>query len=215
MTMKDCYRLLNSYVTFVWLYKYIVFQFFPMDTECLALILVTIEMVKKECQAVCGALPIHVRPTETKLGQYSTSWIIHFQQKPANTKFRLFDESGPAIPFSRRRPIEQCQRCWGFHTTRSCTRSQRCGRCGGTHEISECQAKVPKCSNCAGPHHSNESSCMARPRRHNGIILPRTPAELHIIRERGHRDYHAALAYSERKRKAIETVVAQDSRMSR
>ena len=137
---------------------------------------VTNKMVKSECQAVCGAIPIQVRPTETKLGQYSTSWIAHFQHKPAILKFRLFDKSGPAIPFSRRRPIEQCQCCWGFHTTRSCTRSQKCGRCGGTLETPECQAKVLKCSSCVGPHHSNTGSCMAKPRPQNGIFLPRTPA---------------------------------------
>ena len=175
---------------------------------------VTNDTVKNECQVVCGATKIQVRPTERKPGKHSTSWAVHFQQKTANTNFRLFDESEPAIPFSRRRPIEQYQRCWGFHITYSCILSQRRARCGGHHETSECQAKVSKCSNCAGPHHSNEGSCMARPRQQNRIILLRNPSELHTIRERGHGDYYAALAYSEKKGKAVETVIAQDSTTS-
>ncbi|CCU74928.1 putative TE1b [Blumeria hordei DH14] len=64
------------------------------------------------------------------------------------------------------------------------------------------------------PTRHQSASCMARPRRQNGIILPRTPAELHIIKESRHRDYHAALVDSERKGKAVETVIAQNSKMS-
>lgn len=179
-------------------------------------ILVTNDMIKSECLSVCGVEPVQVRPTQVKLGQYSTSWLIHFKQKPVHLKFRLFHESGPAMPFVRRRPIEQCQRCWGFHSTRSCTKSQRCGRCTGTHEAAECAAKIPKCSNCAGPHESCSHNCMARPRCQNGQVTHRTPAELRIIRERGHRDFNAMLAESAKKGKAPATTntpeqIMQDS----
>ena len=157
---------------------------------------VTREMVKAECQVVCGVIPIQVRPSETKLGSYSASWIVHFKQAPANLRFRLFDESGPAIPFSRKRPIEQCQRCWGYHSTRNCVKGQRCEKFSGTHEAAECSVNIPKCSNCAGPHESTHMSCMARPRQYNGQGTSRTPVELLVIREQGHIDFKAALLRS-------------------
>ena len=169
-------------------------------------IVVTSEMVKTECQSVCGVAPIQARPNDIKLGQYSTSWIVHFKQAPANLKFRLFDESGPAIPFSRKRPIEQCQRCWGYHSTRNCVKGQRCVKCSGTHEAAECTADIPKCSNCAGPHESTHLDCMARPRRYHGQVTSRSPAELRIIRERGHRDFKAAILRSQEKGKAREVI---------
>lgn len=165
---------------------------------------VTRDMVMAECQANCGVTPVQVRPNYVKIGQYSTSWIVHFKQVPANLKFRLFDESGPALPFSRRRPIEQCQRCWGFHSTRNCVKGLRCDKCSGTHEKAECKANIPKCANCAGPHEATNPDCMARPSRQYGQITPRTPAELRIIRQRGQRDFKAALLQSEAKGKAPE-----------
>ena len=164
---------------------------------------VTSEMIKTECQAVCGVTPIQVCLNCVKSGQYSTSWIIHFKQVPANLKFRLFDESGPAMPFSRRRPIEQCQRCWGYHSTRTCVKGLRCEKFSGSHERTECKAIIPKCANCAGPHEATNSDCMARPSRQNGQVTPRTPAELRVIRERGHRDFKTAVAKSEEKGKAL------------
>ena len=54
---------------------------------------------------------------------------------------------------------------------------------------------------------------MARPRRHNGIVVPRTPAELHVIRERGHRDFKAALAALERKGKDVEVINTPEATM--
>ena len=173
---------------------------------------VTNEMVKSECQAVCGVTPIQVRPNYVKLGQYSTSWIIHFKQVPANLKFRLFDESGPAMKFSRKRPIEQCQRCWGYHSTRTCVKGQRCEKCSETHEKTACKANIPKCANCAGPHEASNPDCMARPSRQYGQVTPRTPAELRIIRERGNRDYKAATSQLEEKGKAPEVTVISEEK---
>lgn len=176
-------------------------------------ILVTSEMVANECLAVSGAAPEPVRPNKTQLGRYSTSWLVHFKQKPSKLRFRLFDESGPAMPFMRRRPIEQCQRCWGFHSTRFCTKSSCCRRCNGRHESTECDVPIPKFSNCAGPHESIDVNRMARPQRQNGTIVPRTPVDLRIIRERGHRDFNAAVLKMKCKGKAVEVVAVSEATM--
>ena len=122
------------------------------------------EMVTIESQVLCGVTPVQVRPNQVNIGQYSKSWIIHFKRKLANLRLDS-DKSEPAIPFIRRHPTEQCQRCWGFHSTWSCTKDQRFGRCTGVHETIECQIRVPKCGNCVGPHESTSLYYMARPRR--------------------------------------------------
>ena len=56
---------------------------------------------------------------------------------------------------------------------------------------------------------------MARPKRQDGLVVPRTPAELRVIRERGHRDFKAALAESEEKGKgkAVEVTCTQEVTM--
>ncbi|KHJ31413.1 putative eka-like protein [Erysiphe necator] len=128
-------------------------------------VIFTSEMVANECLAVCGMLAIQLRPMKSSTGQIYTSWLIHFKKRPVDIHFRLFDESGPAMAFKRRRPIEQCQKCWGFHSTRFCGKDSHCGKCKGSHETEKCEAKTPKCSNCNGPHMSTDVKCMARPRR--------------------------------------------------
>ena len=40
---------------------------------------VTRDMVMAECQVNCGVTPVQVRPNNVKIGQYSTSWIVHFK----------------------------------------------------------------------------------------------------------------------------------------
>ena len=47
---------------------------------------------------------------------------------------------------------------------------------------------------------------MARPRQYNGQVTPRTPAELRVIRERGHMDFKVAILRSEGNSKANEVI---------
>ena len=47
----------------------------------------------------------------------------------------------------------------------------------------------------------------------NGIVVPRTPAELPVIRERGQRDFNAALVAWERKGKAVEVIDTPEATM--
>lgn len=108
------------------------------------------------------------------------------------------------MPFFRRRPIGQYKCCWGYHSTRAYVKRQRCEKCSGTHEKTECTAEIPKCASCAGPHEATNMNCMARPNRQYGQVTPRTPAELRIVRERGHQDFKAVVAKSEEKGKAPE-----------
>ncbi|KHJ31314.1 putative eka-like protein [Erysiphe necator] len=42
-------------------------------------VIVTSEMVANECLAVCGMLPIQLRPMKSSTGQFYTSWLIHFK----------------------------------------------------------------------------------------------------------------------------------------
>ena len=94
---------------------------------------VTRRIVEIEPHEVCGAMPIQVRTNNTKLGHYSTIRIAHLKQLPANPRFRLFEECESAKPLSRKCPIEKCQRCWGYHSTRNYVKGQRCVKYSSTH----------------------------------------------------------------------------------
>lgn len=60
---------------------------------------------------------------------------------------------------ARPRPI-QCRKCGRLdHVTASCILSQRCNRCGGGHPTPSCEASSPVCSNCRGPHASDNPMC--------------------------------------------------------
>lgn len=135
-------------------------------------------MIRKECQTVCRVVPVMARPLKTKSDQQSIGWLIYFKQNSLRNGFRIFNESGPAMPFTRWCQIEQCQKCNEFHSTPIYTKAQRCKRCSKPHDSHEYQIPDPKCSNCAGPYKSTDLKCMARPFRLNGIVTPRTPAEL-------------------------------------
>lgn len=111
---------------------------------------VTKELVVKECQSVFGVITIQVCPNKVKEDQYTTNWIVHFEPKLTNLNFRHFNESGPTMPFVHQRAIEECQRCWGFHATRTCTKGNRCGQYTNGHEKTECSNKVPKCLTAQG-----------------------------------------------------------------
>ncbi|POS81952.1 hypothetical protein EPUL_006708, partial [Erysiphe pulchra] len=116
------------------------------------------------------------------------SWLAHFPREHApQPGFRLFDESGVAIAYKPRQPIQQCKRCLGFHATRGCSRAPACENCSSTmHSVNECKAPT-QCRNCGGPLRSDSRNFLARPSRSG----PVTKDQLKTIRQMSQREYHA------------------------
>ncbi|KAG0431326.1 hypothetical protein HPB47_021884 [Ixodes persulcatus] len=56
----------------------------------------------------------------------------------------------------------QCSKCNRFeHVRTACTRELRCGRCGGPHDRTKCEAEDPLCMNCNKAHNSTSRLCPA------------------------------------------------------
>jgi hypothetical protein len=75
--------------------------------------------------------------------------------------FDVDGESAFARVFEPRHGPMQCFKCLGLgHKAFSCTRPQLCSRCAQPgHRHSECQAGIPKCAVCSGPHDSSSRQC--------------------------------------------------------
>ena len=79
-------------------------------------------------------------------------------------------ESGYTAPFERRPRPEQCYNCQAIgHKAFQCSKPQVCGKCAKEgHHHSACNAIVPKCASCDGPHEAFSRNCRRLfPSRHD------------------------------------------------
>ena len=75
--------------------------------------------------------------------------------------FHLAGESAYTSIFEPRYGPKQCYRCQELgHKAFSCSKPRICARCAAVgHHHSECQAMIPKCVPCSGPHESFSRKC--------------------------------------------------------
>jgi hypothetical protein len=78
--------------------------------------------------------------------------------------FHVAGESAYTRVFEPRHGPQKCYRCQEIgHKAYSCTQPQVCARCAQVgHHHSECQAVIPKCIICGGPHESLSGNCGTR-----------------------------------------------------
>ncbi|CCU82299.1 putative effector protein [Blumeria hordei DH14] len=156
---------------------------------------ITAKMVADKVTRVTKLVPFLVRPHgQCKPGAPYENWQALFpRESTPRPGFRLFDNSGAAKLFRPRRPIEQCKRCLGFHTSRGCSRTPACWKCGSNmHSESECKA-LTRCRNCGGPHRSDSRACLARPNK-SGPIQQGEFAKVARFRAAGKRAEEAIMA---------------------
>lgn len=77
--------------------------------------------------------------------------------------FHVAGESAYTRVFEPRYSPLKCYRCQEIgHKAYSCAQPQICAKCAQVrHHHSECQAVIPKCTSCGGPHESFSSNCRA------------------------------------------------------
>ncbi|KAI1002400.1 hypothetical protein K3495_g5800 [Podosphaera aphanis] len=150
---------------------------------------VTKEMVMKEATLNAGVTPILARVLASNIDRPASDWVIHFPSSSPKLGERLFEESGRLTIFHRKPRIAQCNRYWGYHPTKICSRAERYTRCGSLKQkLDACKQEISRCINCHGPHRADDPSYMARPDRANGKIIPRANDQLTVIRLRGQKD---------------------------
>jgi hypothetical protein len=81
-----------------------------------------------------------------------------------NQYFHLAGESAYTTMFAPREGPTQCFNCQEIgHKAFACKKPQVCGKCAGQgHHHKTCQAAVPKCVLCSGPHESFNRNCRVR-----------------------------------------------------
>ena len=70
----------------------------------------------------------------------------------------------PCEPGNEQANIIQCYKCQRYgHKISECNNAQQCPRCGGEHQLKDCQQdkKTPKCANCGGNHSAAYKGCKA------------------------------------------------------
>lgn len=134
----------------------------------------TAEAYATELTAILGVAPAHVHITDNH--QLDTCTLFVSFAKGSNIPKRPFTIFGARLRFvksraSGARKLHQCERCFGFHITRGCSRPPACDFCGvhthltSQHPLTSATGadNIPCCVNCQGPHKASSPDCPLRP----------------------------------------------------
>ncbi|POS88308.1 hypothetical protein EPUL_000363 [Erysiphe pulchra] len=135
----------------------------------------------------------HVRWTCRSLNDESYGKIRICDPEIKASKFpsrrlRLFGEAVSVQRTRKRNLIITCEKCYGFHATRTCAWTVKC-KLYGTEVHDEPCTTTPKCFNCRGPHSTVDNSCLARPCRRDGILTRLSRIQLQHIRLTGQKEF--------------------------
>ncbi|ODM19397.1 hypothetical protein SI65_04381 [Aspergillus cristatus] len=79
--------------------------------------------------------------------------------------------------------IQQCTRCWDFHSPRTCTRRPKCRLCGAKdHTEENHKESAHQCANCLGPAPADHMHCPVRPSIKHGILVRVPKSQIAAIR---------------------------------
>lgn len=96
-------------------------------------------------------------------------------------RLRVFGHAVSARPLRHKSVITTCERCFGYHSSRSCNRPLQCKECSATRHEGPCMT-AQRCVNCRGPHASGDAECPARPLPRNGSLLRPDRQQLRLLR---------------------------------
>ncbi|KAF5183262.1 reverse transcriptase [Thalictrum thalictroides] len=116
---------------------------------------------------------------------------IHIPASKAHkfpSRLQLFGSAMGIQRIRDRKIVPTCEKCHGFHSTRTCARQFKCKQCGAEKHDGPC-CQPERCLNCRGPHDSRSIICPARPQRKNGVLVRVSSAQLRHIRKAGHTEY--------------------------
>jgi hypothetical protein len=108
-------------------------------------------------------------------GAFATSWFASFESanhKPIAKPLHILGTTVIANLVKTKQKTVQCTNCYGWHNTRSCSRTAKCRICGSGHaetdHTTRCKTAKPhtcpaRCINCGGPHPADQPNCPLRP----------------------------------------------------
>lgn len=131
-----------------------------------------VEMLEKENEVKIAKISWLSRKDSTKAYGSMVVYVTKGSDAVRLLQGQYFDVAGESAytrVFEPRRGPLQCYNCQEVgHKAYSCTKARMCGRCAQPgHRHSECEAEVPKCVPCGGPHESWSRHCrVLYPPRH-------------------------------------------------
>ncbi|POS84300.1 hypothetical protein EPUL_005308 [Erysiphe pulchra] len=150
-------------------------------------------LLQEELAPIRDAVPIrHVSWTRRSLNDepYGKIRICvpEIQASRFPSRLRLFGEAVSVQRIRKRNLIITCEKCYGFHATRTCAQTMKCKLCGIEAHDGPYKT-IPKCLNCRGPHSSIDISCPARPCSNNGVLIRSSRIQLQHIRLAGQKEF--------------------------
>lgn len=146
--------------------------------------------IKAEVESITGTKLCRAQWTRASQQDHVREGTAIISLKEEDTKrfpgrTRLFGQAVAVQPLRRRTQIAQCDRCHGFHSSKTCARAPKCVNCAKLAHGEHCQSPAT-CINCHGPHAANAPSCAARPKRNrNGNLVRLTKEQLREARSLG------------------------------
>ncbi|APA13903.1 hypothetical protein sscle_12g086730 [Sclerotinia sclerotiorum 1980 UF-70] len=138
-------------------------------------ILVTKDMISDAIKEYSGQVLTHAIQSQTNpsFNEYYSTWIVSFKTgaEPLKKNLKILKANISTSLLVQKPKITQCNRCFQWHNTRTCLKSQICRLCSsGKHTESNHTTNCgtehvcpPKCLHCNGPHPVDDPKCPLRP----------------------------------------------------
>ncbi|KAI0999196.1 hypothetical protein K3495_g8998 [Podosphaera aphanis] len=119
-------------------------------------------LLLEELASVREAVPIRYmnwtkRSQNDELYGHFRIYVPELKAARFPSRLRVFGEAVPVHSIRERQQIPVCEKCHGFHATRSCARSMKCQNCGMDSHSGPWEEPL-MCLNCPGPHSSIDAS---------------------------------------------------------
>ena len=153
---------------------------------------ITENTVSDEAEAQTGERPVRcILSRQTTEDDFETTWLISFAKKVQ--PFRLFGHSWSSKRAKHTPKVQQCNGCFRFHGSSVRCERKTCPQCACPQHEGTCKETTPKCINCNGPHHADDTKCPARPKAVAGTIRKPSWEQIRELRVAGGRDRSRAL----------------------
>lgn len=161
----------------------------------------------EETERITGCRPVRAHWTAKSKDQniHEGTVVLSFRtsNKPNWPRaIRFFGAPTTVQKLSVKKPLTQCENCFGFHHSRNCSRIARCVQCSRPRHAGNCSSTCtshicpPRCINCRGPHKADYTECPARPTRVHGVFTKLNSRQIRAVRTAGGASWiqaHAAL----------------------
>lgn len=149
----------------------------------------------EETERITGCRPVRAHWTTKSKDQINHEGTVVLSFRSSNKPnwpraIRFFGAPTTVQKLSVKKPLTQCENCFGFHHSRNCSRIARCVQCSRPKHTGNCSSTCtshicPRYINCRGPHKADYTECPARPTRVHGVFTKLNSRQIRAVRTAG------------------------------